>query len=92
MTQATDSNFQRLVIERLDKLDQDIRGLSDRLEKTDIKFDAYVKASDSLRDGRAERLLRIATTIIITAGTVTILAPLAQSVAPAIRAFLGRTA
>jgi hypothetical protein len=84
MTQATDNNFQRLVIERLDKLDQDIRGLSDRLEKTDIKFDAYVKASD--------RLLGIATTIIITAGTVTILAPLAQSVAPAIRAFLGGAA
>jgi hypothetical protein len=80
MTQATDSNFQRLVIERLDKLDQDIRGLSDRLEKTDLKFDAYVKASD--------RLLGVATTIIITAGTVTILAPLAQSVAPTIRAFL----
>jgi hypothetical protein len=92
MTQATDSDFQRLVIERLDKLDQGIEGLSDslwdgraeRLEKTDIKFDAYVKASD--------RLLGIATTIIITAGTVTILAPLAQSVAPAIRAFLGGTA
>jgi hypothetical protein len=84
MTQATDSDFQRLVIERLDKLDQDIKGLSNRLEKTDIKFDAYVKASD--------RLLGIATTIIITAGIVTILAPLAQSVAPAIRAFLGGAA
>jgi hypothetical protein len=59
MTQATDSDFQRLVIERLDKLDQDIRGLSDslwdgraeRLEKTDIKLDAYVKADDRLREG-----------------------------------------
>jgi hypothetical protein len=91
MTQATEGDFQRLVLERLDKIDGDItgmkqefRGLSDRLEKTDIKFDAYVKASD--------RLLGIATTIIITAGTVTILAPLAQSVAPAIRAFLGGAA
>jgi hypothetical protein len=91
MTQATEGDFQRLVLERLDKIDGDItgmkqefRGLSDRLEKTDIKFDAYVKASD--------RLLGIATTIIITAGTVTILAPLAQSVGPAIRAFLGGTA
>jgi hypothetical protein len=48
MTRATDGDFQRLVIERLDKLGQAIRGLSDRLEKTDTKFDASVKASNSL--------------------------------------------
>ncbi|MBW4550182.1 MAG: hypothetical protein KME35_03590 [Aphanocapsa sp. GSE-SYN-MK-11-07L] len=85
MTQAIDEpnqfqqliESQRLVLERLDKIDQDLR-------ETNTKFDAYVKASD--------RLLGVATTIIITAGTVTILAPLAQSVAPTIRAFLGGSA
>jgi hypothetical protein len=85
MTQAIDEpnqfqqliESQRLVLERLEKIDQDLR-------ETNTKFDAYVKASD--------RLLGVATTIIITAGTVTILAPLAQSVAPAIRAFLGGSA
>jgi hypothetical protein len=66
------------VINRLDRIDTDIQAvrgrmdtfeskLSDfdlKLDKTDIKFDAYVKASD--------RMLGVATTIIITAGTVTI--------------------
>jgi hypothetical protein len=77
MTQATEGDFQRLVLERLDKIDQEIR-------ESNIKFDTYVKAADGMT--------RMATTIIITAGTVTILAPLAQSVAPAIRAFLGGAA
>jgi hypothetical protein len=83
MTQTNPDRLDRLEA-LLEKIDGDIKGLSDRLEKTDLKFEAYVKASD--------RLLGIATTIIITAGTVTILAPLAQSVAPAIRAFLGGAA
>jgi hypothetical protein len=81
--QATE-DFQQQVLIRLDKLDQDIKGLSDRLEKTDTKFDAYVKASD--------RLLGVATTIIITAGAVTILSPFVQAAAPAIRAVLGNNA
>lgn len=69
------------VINRLDRIDTDIQDLRGQLDKTDIKFDAYVKASD--------RLLGVATTIIITAGTVTILSPFVQAVAPALRAFLG---
>jgi hypothetical protein len=69
MTQATDTDI------------REIRDLLLGLDKTDIKFDAYVKASD--------HLLGVATTIIITAGTVTILSPFVQAVAPALRAFLG---
>ncbi len=57
MTQSTDSDFQRLVLERLDKIDQDLR-------ESNIKFDSYVKAS--------EGMTRMATTIIITAGAVVI--------------------
>lgn len=68
------------VLTRLDRIDSDIKDLRDGLKETNIKFDSYVKASD--------RLLGVATTIIITAGTVTILSPFVQSVAPAIRAFL----
>jgi hypothetical protein len=71
------------VLRSLERLDQDIKGLSDRLEKTDIKFDAYVKASD--------RLLGVATTIITT-GAVTILSPFVQAFAPATRAMLGGNA
>ncbi|MBW4552438.1 MAG: hypothetical protein KME35_15220 [Aphanocapsa sp. GSE-SYN-MK-11-07L] len=64
MTQATDNDFQRLVLERLDKIDGDITRLDSRLEKAETKFDAYVKAS--------EGMTRMATTIIITAGAVVI--------------------
>ncbi|WP_036536816.1 hypothetical protein [Neosynechococcus sphagnicola] len=54
------------------------------LDKAETRFDAYVKAS--------ERVERLATTIIITAGTVTLLSPLLQSIAPTIRAFIGGAA
>jgi hypothetical protein len=65
MTQATDSNFQRPVLERLDEIDGDITGMNQELNDTNVKFDTYVKAS--------EGMTRMATTIIITAGTVTLL-------------------
>jgi hypothetical protein len=68
----------------IEKLTKDIDELRQESKFTNTKFDAYVKSS--------EAMTRMATTIIITAGTVTILAPLAQSVAPAIRAFLGGSA
>ncbi|NCJ05341.1 hypothetical protein GS597_02190 [Synechococcales cyanobacterium C] len=84
MTPATDSDFQRLVLERLDKIDHDIAGLKQDTRDTNTKFDAYVKAS--------EKIERLATTIIITAGTVTLLAPVLQAIAPTIRAFLGGAA
>jgi hypothetical protein len=84
MTQAMENDFQRLVIERLDKIDSDISGLKQDTKDTNTKFDAYVKAS--------EKIERLATTIIITAGTVTLLAPVLQAIAPTIRAFLGGTA
>lgn len=67
----------------IDKLTTDIQELRQESKDTNLKFDAYVKSS--------EAMTRMATTIIITAGTVTILAPLAQSIAPAIRAFIGGT-
>ncbi|WP_072016407.1 hypothetical protein [Neosynechococcus sphagnicola] len=70
-------SFKADVDQRFTKLEADVK-------ETNIKFDAYVKASD--------RLLGVATTIIITAGTVTILSPFVQSVAPAIRSFLGSNA
>ena len=66
---------------RLDKIDGDITRVKQELRDTSIKFDAYIKASDGMT--------RMATTIIITAGTVTLLAPVLQAVAPTIRAFLG---
>jgi hypothetical protein len=84
MTQATDQDFQRLVLERLDKLDSDITGLKQETRDTNTKFDAYVKAS--------EKVERLATTIIVTAGTVTLLSPLLQAIAPTVRAFLGGAA
>jgi ribosome-associated translation inhibitor RaiA len=70
----TQDNFQQLVLDRLAKIDQEVR-------ETNIKFDAYVKAS--------EKIERLATTIIITAGTVTLLSPVLQSIAPTVKAFLG---
>ena len=84
MTQSMENDFQRLVIERLDKIDSDIAGLKQDTKDTNTKFDIYVKAS--------EKVERLATTIIITAGTVTLLAPVIQAIAPTIRAFLGGTA
>lgn len=84
MTQSTDGDFQRLVLERLDKLDSDITGLKQETRDSNTKFDAYVKAS--------EKIERLATTIIVTAGTVTLLAPVLQAIAPTVRAFLGGTA
>lgn len=74
-------NDQKSTNTRLDKIDGDITGFKQDLKDTSIKFDAYVKASDGMT--------RMATTIIITAGTVTLLAPVLQAVAPTIRAFLG---
>lgn len=50
------------------------------LDKAETRFDAYVKSS--------EKVERLATTIIVTAGTVTLLSPLLQSIAPTIRAFI----
>ncbi len=64
-----------------DELKTDIARVETDVRETNIKFDAYVKASD--------RLLGVATTIIITAGTVTILSPFVQAVAPAVKAFVG---
>lgn len=84
MTQATDGDFQRLVLERLDKLDSDITALKQETRDSNTKFDVYVKAS--------EKVERLATTIIVTAGTVTLLAPVLQAIAPTVRAFLGGTA
>lgn len=66
-----------------DVLDE-LRTLKTDFEKLDSKFDSYQKGTDGM--------VKMATTIIITAGTVTILSPFVQSVAPAIRAFLGSNA
>jgi hypothetical protein len=63
------------------RLDADIKATNDKVDRLDIKFDAFQKGTDGM--------VRMATTIIITAGTVTVLAPLAQAIAPAIQAFFG---
>lgn len=69
------------VVTRLDKIDGDINGIRQEVRDTNTKFDVYVKAS--------EKIERMAITIIITAGTVTILSPLLKEIAPIIRAFIG---
>lgn len=81
--QATE-DFQQQVLQRLETLDTDIKALKQEVKDTNTKFDIYVKAS--------EKVERLATTIIITAGTVTLLSPVLQAIAPTVRAFLGGNA
>ncbi len=84
-------DFQTQVLARLDELKGDIAQVDGRLNKLETevkengtKFDAFQKGTDGM--------VKMATTIIITAGTVTILSPFVQSVAPAIRSVLGSNA
>lgn len=70
--------------DNVEKLGSDVEKLRDNVEKLDYKIDVFQKGSDGM--------VRMATTIIIAAGTVTILSPFVQSVAPAVRAVLGGNA
>jgi hypothetical protein len=63
---------------------RELKAIKADVEKLDYKFEAFQKGTDGM--------VRMATTIIITAGTVTILSPVVQAVAPAIKAFLGSNA
>lgn len=71
--------FQQQVLERWETLDTEIKALKQEVKDTNTKFDAYVKVS--------EKVERLATTIIITMGTVTLLSPVLQAITPTIRAF-----
>lgn len=82
---------QVLVLERLEKLDQDQQELkhsqqelkqelTQEIRNLEYKFDAFQKGSDGM--------VRMATTIIITAGAAVIFAPLVRELAPAIAALL----
>ena len=55
MTQSMENDFQRLVIERLDKIDSDIAGLKQDTKDTNTKFDIYVKASEKVEKATHER-------------------------------------
>ena len=60
--------------QRFDAMGQRFQEIDQRLDKLDYKFDTYEKAS--------EKVLRLATTIIIAAATVAVLPSAFQAIGP----------
>jgi len=66
--------FKADVDQRFEQVDQRFEQVDQRLEKLDYKFDTYEKSS--------EKLLRLATTIIVAAATVAVLPSALQAIGP----------
>lgn len=101
MTQATDSDFSRLILERLDKIDREIQETNARLEarldqsnqrmeKLEERIEAEVRRWDERFFQMNRDFGQTSRTIIIAAASVVILSPLLQSLAPAIGAIVDR--
>jgi len=72
-TKPPPDDFENQVLSRLDRIDA-------RLDKLEIELNAYQKGLDGM--------VRMATTIIITAGAAVIFAPLIKEIAPAIASLI----
>jgi len=72
-TKPPPGDFENQVLSRLDRIDA-------RLDKLEIELNAYQKGLDGM--------VRMATTIIITAGAAVIFAPLIKEIAPAIASLI----
>ena len=72
-TKPPPDDFENQVLSRLDRIDA-------RLDKLEIELNAYQKGFDGM--------VRMATTIIITAGAAVIFAPLIKEIAPAIASLI----
>lgn len=66
--------FQADVDRRFEKIDQRFEKIDQRFENLDYKFETYEKASD--------KLVRLATTIIVAAAPVAVLLSAFQSIGP----------
>ena len=72
-TKPPPDDFENQVLSRLDRIDA-------RLDKLEIELNAYQNGLDGM--------VRMATTIIITAGAAVIFAPLIKEIAPAIASLI----
>lgn len=77
---SEDTNFQQLVLERLDQINDHLDQLERDQRETNLRLELFQRDS--------EGVVGMAKTIMITAGVAVIFAPLVTELAPTIAAFL----